>query len=74
MGLIYLIGPTLTHIRSKRFFVVGLVRIVRSAVMRYEVSDERIRAGRVVGRIGERENIFIRADGKAPRSRETPGL
>src|SRR6266508_3846250 len=62
---VYIVTTTLAHIRRERLFVVRLVRVVGAAVDADEVLHERIRAGRVIGWVGERQDVLVRADRKA---------
>ena len=67
IGVRYINGMVLVlfYISRERLSVILLFRIVGAPVVLDEVSDPRIRAGGVKGRIGQRQDVFILADGKA---------
>ena len=54
----------LAHVRRERFAVVGLLRIEGGAEAFDELAESRIRAGGVIGRVGQRENILVLANGE----------
>ena len=65
VGIVDGVILALAHVRRERFPVVGLLRVVRRAVTFDELAQPRIRAGRVVGMVRERENVFVLADGES---------
>ena len=59
------VSLALADIHSERLPAVRLVRVVGLAVMLDEIGNERVRAGGVVWRIGQRQNVLVRADGES---------
>ena len=54
----------LAHVRRKRFAMVRLLRFVGRTVAFDELAEPRIRAGRVVRWIRQREDVLVLANGK----------
>ena len=56
----------LTHIRCKRLpMIIVRLFIIRRSIFPDKLLDKRIRAGSIIGRIGQCNNILISADGEA---------
>ena len=58
------IGFPFADIHRKRLAVIGNLRIIRLSIMPNKILKKRVRASRIIRRIGHRQNIFILADGK----------
>ncbi|OSM08494.1 hypothetical protein MAIT1_04666 [Magnetofaba australis IT-1] len=59
VGLVQSVGLAFAHVHRERGAVVGLLRIVGLAGVANEILQERVRAGGVVRRVGERQNVFV---------------
>ena len=65
VGVVNRVVLPLAHIRSERLPAVRFVRIVGLAIMLDEIRNERIRAGGVIRRIGQCQDVLVRADGES---------
>ena len=65
MSSIELICLSLAHVNGERLAMIRLVRIVWLAVVLDEFTEKRIRAGGVVRRVGQCEDVLVLADRKA---------
>ena len=63
--LVNRIGLSLANIHSKRFPAVGHIRIIGSAILRYKILNERIRAGGIIRRIGQCQDVLVLANGES---------
>gem|GEM_PF-5438338 len=59
VGIVDRVVLALAYVSGERFAAVWLARVVGLAVLLDEVGNERIRAGGVVRRVGERQDVFI---------------
>ncbi|WP_296868290.1 hypothetical protein, partial [uncultured Methanobrevibacter sp.] len=66
MSVIYCVTLSFAHISGIRLTVIIIrLLIVRSSILLDELIDEGIRAGGVIWRIGECNDVLVRADREA---------
>ncbi len=64
VGLVERVGFAHAHVHGEGLAAVRLGRVVGPAVMGHEVGEPRVGAGGVIGRVGEAQDVLVRADGE----------